>query len=150
MKSQVMGIDVGASGAIAGLLASGLGTAWIEDSFDTPAACALFLQMRKHDIAHAFIERTQAMPKWGRTSCFNFGKALGEWIGILATLAIPFTLIEPRKWKAHYNLYGKDKDAGRLRAIQLWPSLATDLARKKDHNRADALLIADYGRTLLK
>jgi len=98
--------------------------------------------------AHCFIEKVGAMPGQGVTSMFNFGKGFGLWIGILAALEIPYTLVTPQAWKKAMMQGIGDKDAARGRAQQLFPSKSKELSRKKDIGRADALLIAEYGRRL--
>ena len=100
------------------------------------------------EINHVYIESVHAMPGQGVTSMFNFGKGFGIWIGILAALKIPYTLIPPQAWKKHLMQGMKDKDAARIRAQQLYPSVTKELSRKKDVGRADALLIAEYGRLI--
>jgi crossover junction endodeoxyribonuclease RuvC len=64
-------------------------------------------------------------------------------VGLLAALQIAYTTVRPAIWKRALGL-GKDKEAARLRAMQLFP--AADLRRKKDHGRAEALLLAWWGR----
>lgn len=91
------------------------------------------------------LERVGAMPKQGVSSSFNFGRAYGTIIGVLAALEVPTILVTPTMWKGHYRLNGKDRDrdAGRELAIRLYPHVH-GLARKKDGGRADALLIARW------
>lgn len=98
---------------------------------------------------HVYIEKVGAMPGQGVTSMFNFGKGFGIWLGILAALKIPHTLITPQSWKKEM-LHGmsKDKDVARLRACQLFPNLSEQLKRKKDIGRADALLIGEFCRRM--
>lgn len=94
------------------------------------------------------IERVGAMPKQGVTSVFTFGYGFGVWIGILAALEIPYQLVTPQSWKK-LLMPGepKEKDASRVVARRLWPSQTEEaLSRKKDHGRADAALLAEYGR----
>jgi len=55
------------------------------------------------------------------------------------------TIIEPTAWKKAHHLRGGDKEGGRQRALQLFPSAHALLARKKDHGRAEAALIALAG-----
>lgn len=98
---------------------------------------------------HVFIEKVGAMPGQGVTSMFSFGKGYGIWIGILAALKIPYTFTTPQAWKKHLMQGMKDKDAARIRAQQLYPCATKELSRKKDIGRADALLIAEYGRSIL-
>ncbi|MGL4500954.1 MAG: hypothetical protein ACRCU2_17935, partial [Planktothrix sp.] len=89
----------------------------------------------------AIIEEVHAMPGQGGVSGFNFGTAFGIWIGILAALEIPYELVSPRQMGVR-----GDKDESRTVALQLFPHLASELNLKKHHNRADALLIAEYSR----
>ena len=96
------------------------------------------------DTAHAFVERAQAFPGMGGSSAFNYGTGFGIYLGILAALEIPYTLVSPRSWKAHFRL-GRDKEQARAAAIRLVPALAHRFARKRDHGRAEATLIALYG-----
>lgn len=91
---------------------------------------------------HVYIEESQPMPGQGTRSMFTTGYGYGLWIGILATLRIAYTPIRPGIWKRALAL-GKDKEASRLRAMQLYPG--ADLRLKKHHGRAEALLLAAYG-----
>ena len=59
------------------------------------------------------------------------------------------TIIEASMWKKFHALRGGDKEAGRQRALQLFPAAHALLARKKDHGRGEAALIALYGATLI-
>lgn len=97
------------------------------------------------------LESVHSMPKQGVASSFTFGEGLGIWKGIIAARGFSLELPSPQRWKkAMLADQGKDKDASRFKAIQLFPSLATQLARKKDDGRAEALLLAEYGRRLRK
>lgn len=83
----------------------------------------------------------------GVTSMFSMGHGFGLWKGILAAFQIPYELVPPQRWKKHLmNGQGHDKDASRGVAMRLYPQSAQHLTRKKDHGRADALLIAEYVR----
>jgi crossover junction endodeoxyribonuclease RuvC len=97
------------------------------------------------------LEAVHSMPKQGVASSFTFGEGLGIWKGIIAARGFSLELPSPQRWKkAMMTDMGKDKDASRLKAIQLFPSMASQLARKKDDGRAEALLLAEYGRRLRK
>ena len=98
----------------------------------------------------AVLEQVHSMPGQGVRSVFTFGTGYGLWLGILSALEVPFQIVTPQRWKGMLmDGQGKEKDASRLRAMQLFPSVSASLARKKDVDRADALLIAEYGRRVL-
>jgi crossover junction endodeoxyribonuclease RuvC len=85
------------------------------------------------------------MPKQGASSGFKYGRAVGAIEAVIVCCAIPLTIIEPSIWKKFHRLRGGDKETGRQRALQLFPTAHELLARKKDHGRADAALIALAG-----
>lgn len=97
-------------------------------------------------IAHAYIELVGPMPKQGIVSTWRFAEAYGALRGLIVAMGIPHTLVQPRAWQRFHGI-GGEPDAARRRAVELFPEVAGDLARKKDAHRADALLIAAYGRS---
>ena len=97
-------------------------------------------------IEAAYLESVHAMPGQGVSSVFSFGKSVGIIEGVLAALNIPLVMVTPQRWKKNAKLIGKDKDAARTLAIQLYPELSDRLSRKKDIGRADAILIAEFGK----
>jgi crossover junction endodeoxyribonuclease RuvC len=162
---KFLGIDPGITGAIAMLD----GDTNEVELFDTPlvtikagkslknemnaAQVALMMQsITAGKEAMVTIEKVQAMPgggerTMGATSAFNFGKGFGIWLGIIAALQLPFEQVHPMTWKsAVLRGMPKEKDASRVRAMELFPKAAKHLSRKKDHGRADALLLAVYGK----
>lgn len=90
------------------------------------------------------VEHVTAMPGQGVTSMFNFGQSFGVIKGICSALNLPIYFVRPVKWKKHFNLIGSSKDASRTKAIELFPSFSNDMAKKKDANKADAILIGRY------
>tara|TARA_B100001175_G_scaffold191507_1_gene162483 strand:+ start:2530 stop:3024 length:495 start_codon:yes stop_codon:yes gene_type:complete len=90
------------------------------------------------------IEQVSAMPGQGVTSMFNFGQSFGILKGICSAMQLPMYFIRPIKWKKYFNLINSEKDASRTRAIQIFPYFSKELARKKDSNKADAILIASF------
>jgi crossover junction endodeoxyribonuclease RuvC len=98
-----------------------------------------------HRPVHAVIERAQAMPKQGASSGFKYGRAVGAIEATIALCGIPMTIIEPTTWKKFHGLRGGEKEASRQRALQLFPTAHALLARRKDHGRAEAALIALVG-----
>jgi len=97
-------------------------------------------------IEAAYLESVHEMPGQGVSSVFSFGKSVGIIEGVLAALNIPLVMVTPQRWKKNAKLIGKDKDAARTLAIQLYPELSDRLSRKKDIGRADAILIAEFGK----
>lgn len=90
------------------------------------------------------IEHVTAMPGQGVTSMFNFGQSFGVIKGICSALNLPVYFVRPVKWKKHFNLIGSSKDASRTKAIEMFPSFSDNMAKKKDANKADAILIGRY------
>ena len=90
------------------------------------------------------IEHVTAMPGQGVTSMFNFGQSFGIIKGICSAMQLSVYFVRPAKWKKHFNLINSEKDASRTRAIEIFPYYSTHLSRKKDSNKADAILIASY------
>ena len=90
------------------------------------------------------IEQVSAMPGQGVTSMFNFGQSFGVIKGICSAMELPIFYIRPAKWKKHFNLINSEKDASRTKAIEMFPKISNKLSRKKDNNKADAILIAQY------
>lgn len=154
----ILGVDPGISGAVAVIRDGGVVL------FDTPVlaiksgkslknfidANAATLMLKSIHPDYAVIEKVQAMPgggerSMGATSAFNFGMGYGIWLGILAALQIPFEKVHPATWKAALMKgMTKEKDASRMRAMELYPSAAGSLNLKRHHGRADALLLAHY------
>ena len=92
------------------------------------------------------IEHVSAMPGQGVTSMFNFGQTFGSIKGICAALGLPIFYVRPAKWKKHFELINSSKDASRTKVIEMYPSISSRLTKKKDVNKADAILIARYFR----
>ena len=90
------------------------------------------------------IEHVSAMPGQGVTSMFNFGQSFGVLKGICAALKLPVHFIRPVKWKKHFNLINTEKDASRTRVIEVFPYISSKISKKKDANKADAILIARF------
>ncbi len=92
------------------------------------------------------VEQVNAMPGQGVTSMFNFGQTFGAIKGITATLKLPIFFVRPSKWKKHFELINSSKDASRRKVIEMYPSFAEKLSKKKDVNKSDAILIARFFR----
>lgn len=107
---------------------------------------------------HAMLEtgvivpnKIEGRPDWkgqsARTTAVQW-RGIGLWEGILAGLGIPYTLVPPRTWKASYGITA-DKSEAIVQAQRLFPSAAHLMYRARDDGRAEALLLAEYGRRLL-
>ena len=100
-------------------------------------------QIEKNQI-RVVIEHVSAMPGQGVTSMFNFGQSFGILKGICTAMQLPMYFVRPTKWKKYFNLLNSEKDASRTRAIEIFPFFSSQLSRKKDSNKADAILIASF------
>ena len=90
------------------------------------------------------VEQVNAMPGQGVTSMFNFGQSFGILKGICSAMQLPMYFVRPTKWKKYFNLINSEKDASRTKAIEVFPYFSSELSRKKDSNKADAILIASF------
>lgn len=158
-----IGIDPGLHGAVAVVVDI---PSTVVSVFDTPiltvagdkvrnkynaSAMALLLEPFVGKEALVILESVHSMPKQGVASSFCFGEGLGMWKGIIAAFKLPLEMPSPQRWKKELLAdQGKDKDASRFKAIQLFPGMADQLKRVKDDGRAEALLMAEYGRRLRK
>ena len=99
---------------------------------------------KNDDEIRVVIEQVSAMPGQGVTSMFNFGQSYGILKGICSAMQLPMFFVRPAKWKKYFNLINSQKDASRTRAIEIFPYFSTQLSKKKDSNKADAILIASF------
>ena len=100
-------------------------------------------KLDKND-TRVIIEQVSAMPGQGVTSMFNFGQSFGILKGICSAMQLPMYFVRPAKWKKYFNLINSEKDASRTRAIEIFPYFSSQLSKKKDSNKADAILIASF------
>ena len=151
----IFGIDPGVSGAI-----SILENKKIIEIFDMPtmidgkknkkqvngAQVANIIKNKLGDNKETIIvvEHVNAMPGQGVTSMFNFGQSFGVIKGICSALSLPIYFVRPTKWKKYFNLIKTNKDASRTKVIEIYPEISSQISRKKDSNKADAILIARY------
>jgi len=152
---RVLGVDPGISGGLAVVEITDGGAPVLVECIDIPAigsgakervdVAAIRNFVDRHAPIRALIERAQAMPKQGASSGFKYGRAVGAIEATIALCSIPVEIVEPTAWKRFWKLPGKDKEGARQKALQLFPTAHAALARKKDHGRAEASLIALYG-----
>lgn len=146
----ILGIDPGASGAIAFYFPSRPELVSAEDvplaggEIDAATLARRINQLRP---TMAIIEQVGAMPKQGVSSTFKFGTAYGTVRGVVQALGVPMHLVTPGRWKKHFRL-DADKEKARALAIRLWPA-SCHFERKKDHGRAEAALLARFGAETL-
>lgn len=106
-------------------------------------AVAFARALQDMKVAHVIVENVHSMPGQGVASTFKFGMGCGIIHGVCGALRLPMSLVTPNQWKAYYNLKA-DKEQARERAIRAWPEFHDRLERRKDVNRAEALLIGYY------
>ena len=106
-------------------------------------------KLPKKDII-VVIEQVSAMPGQGVTSMFNFGQSFGVIKGICAAMQLPIFFVRPAKWKKHFELINTQKDSSRTKAIEMFPKISSILSKKKDSNKADAILIASFYENIIK
>ena len=100
-------------------------------------------KIEKRDIK-VVIEQVSAMSGQGVTSMFNFGQSFGILKGVCSAMQLPMYFVRPTKWKKYFNLLNSEKDASRTKAIEIFPYFSSQLSKKKDSNKADAILIASF------
>ena len=96
------------------------------------------------------VEQVSAMPGQGVTSMFNFGQSYGIIKGICSAMQLPIFFVRPAKWKKHFDLIKSQKDASITKAIEIFPKISSILSKKKDANKADAILIASFHENTLE
>tara|TARA_B100001063_G_scaffold124600_1_gene116468 strand:- start:35 stop:526 length:492 start_codon:yes stop_codon:yes gene_type:complete len=152
---KIIGIDPGLSGAVAVLENNK-----VLNIFDMPVMSegkknkrqlnsALLVSLLKENIDQSeevsiVVEQVNAMPGQGVTSMFNFGQTFGAIKGVCAALELPIFFVRPSKWKKYFELINSSKDSSRTKAIEMYPMLSKQLAKKKDVNKSDAILIARF------
>jgi crossover junction endodeoxyribonuclease RuvC len=152
---KILGVDPGIHGGLAIVAINNGAAPQLVAAIDIPTlgvgakervdSIALRTWLAAYQPQHAFVERGQAMPRQGASSGFKYGRAIGAIEAVIACCEIPLTIVEPSMWKKFHQLRGSDKEAGRQRALQLFPAAHALLARKMDHGRAEAALIALAG-----
>ena len=153
MEQIIIGIDPGQTGAIAAI-----NDGKVIALHDMPTMPRLhgkgqqvdgyalsMMILEVHGPKMVLVEAVHAMPGQGVASSFRFGESVGVVLGVIGALGLPVKMITPQMWKKRFGLIKKPKDASRTIAIQQHPEIADMLTRKKDHGRADAILIGKMG-----
>jgi len=148
MSLKVIGIDPGINGAIVCLSDDGIIIHRIPIVRDgknrvfAPGLVSRILENHAPDLI--VLEKVHSMPGQGVSSTFKFGMVYGALLESAAQYN--YILVTPQSWKRQFSLIGQSKDAARLKAIELFPEMREALKLKKDVDKADALLLALYGR----
>jgi len=149
--TAVIGIDPGVSGAMAIIVDGELTDVIDTPSIDKRVNAAMVTQWFRNwqhtvgRIDHVVIENVHSMPGNSGRSMFAFGRALGVVEAVPQSLGLVVAYASPQTWKKSMGLIGKDKNASRQLATDLYPSWAQTFARVKDDGRAEAALIATFG-----
>ena len=149
---NILGIDPGASGAIAYFKSDDV-------KYDINAITAYKCPDSAEDMArivenclsenrlYAYIEQVHAMPHDGRSSLFKFGTNYGKWLGVLGAYAIDTTYVSPQKWMKWWQIRMGTKlpkiKKDRKNMLKSWAQQCT--SQKVTLYNADAILIAMYG-----
>jgi hypothetical protein len=154
---MIVGIDPGQDGAIAFIRpGSSVNICDVHKmplsgkGVDCEAICKLITMAG--NVSLAVVECVHSMPKQGVSSSFQFGRTLGRIEGVIRTLRIPLAMPTPQAWKK-LVLAGtkKDKDAAIDYVRRMYPSaqLIQPGCRVPDHNIADSVCLAEFGRLML-
>ena len=159
----IIGIDPGISGSIC-FLQNGI----VKDVIEMPTMAdgkknkrqinghqmynEIYSRIKEYNTQNinVIVEQVSAMPGQGVTSMFNFGQSFGVIKGICAAMQLPIFFVRPAKWKRHFELINTQKDASRTKAIEMFPKISSILSKKKDSNKADAILIASFYENIIK
>lgn len=147
IRAVILGVDPGASGALAALDPNTCDLLWVEDMPQHEGIVSAPLVadiVARQPVTVAWVENVHSMPKQGVSSSFKFGRAFGVVVGVLGGARVPVEYVSPPVWKRKAGL-SKDKGASRRRAIEVWPAQSTLFSRVRDDGRAEAALIARHG-----
>lgn len=149
----ILGIDPGLNGALALLPLVGPG---ITELYDMPVLTlkrreldayrlASIIDGHAHEIAEVWLERVWSRPGEGAIQGFAFGEVYGLIKGVCCASFLPVHEVAPVKWKRTMGVTG-DKDESRKAASVMFPACSDRWPLVKHHGRADAVLIAAFGR----
>ena len=145
---MILGIDPGLSGGIAIISGSQIElletiptekkTGFIKRQVDAQKLSNI---LRVYPDLICYLEKVASRPGQGVSSVFSFGDTYGTIRGVLGALNIPIYYVSPQRWKKELKISSKEDS---LKAsFDLFLGLKF---KKKDHNIAEALLIAYYGQ----
>lgn len=145
----IAAIDPGMTGAVAFIVPGALDRVSVYDmpvvgsEVDTASLARL---LREHGPAFTLVERVGPMPRDGAVQAFRFGAAYAAAKATVSLSGVCLHLTTPQVWKKHFRLQGgaEGKEQARALALRLFPGSAASFARKKDHGRAEAALLARF------
>ena len=143
----VVAVDPGKSGAVCRM---GQGRFVVWRDFKTLEDIARAVYEATPGVTHGVMELVHAMPGQGVCSMFSFGRAAGVADGAFAVSRpnLKIEYVSPQKWQNYFRaLLGVDKDSqfdSRDIASKVCPWSTPYLKRVKDHNTADAVLMAAW------
>lgn len=123
-------------------------------SYDVAALLAQFRSLREaFGNSMVFIEQVTSRRKQGVVSMFSMGRGAGLLEMAIASCGFPYQYVTPQAWKKKLmaGFSGGDKDESCIVVNRLFPVAMPLIAKPRkgyDHNKADAILIAEYGRQL--
>lgn len=156
---RILGVDPGGSGALALLTDSGK-TVKVADMpvFMVTRGKSAKPELDVHGLSdlldtwapeHCFFEKVGGRTDDSAMSAFNFGRITGAAEALCKVKGVRFVSVAPHVWKKAMGLVRAQKDDSRAKATNLWPTVAKDFRRVKDDGRAEAALLAEYGRQQL-
>jgi len=108
-----------------------------------PLRKALLRAIPATEDATIIIEQVHAFSGQGIVSTGKFMRAAGCIEAVAALLDHPVVFVTPQVWKKSFDLIKKDKKESLYLARDHWPT--APLKKVKDHNKAEALLLALWG-----
>lgn len=160
---NILGVDPGASGALVLMRAPQDAIVTLHSVCDMPVlkirrgktdksevdgyALERFFCLSQIDVA--FVEQVGGITGQSASAAFNFGRSAGIVEGWLKGRCVRVEFVAPGTWRRALHV-NPGKDGSRALATRLWPSFAKEFARVKDDGRAEAALIAEYGRMRLR
>lgn len=155
---KILGIDPGTKGALS-LIDTKKGTVEIEDmpvykegkrTHVDGKMLGDFIEKWRPDFAA--LERVSTRSKDGVVGAFTFGANYGAVLAVVQCMLVKYKLPTPAQWKRMQKLIGKPKEASHAAACRLYPHASKLLTGPRGGlkiDRAEALLIADWGRANL-
>lgn len=154
MLGPIVGIDPGVTGALAVVSEKVQSVVDLEllSVHSKKYIDGYVLRRQLEEIAPRLIvvELAGARRMQGVSSITQTWLVYGGIVAVALSMNCPVEIVSPAKWKRALGLLGTDKEAARTKALKLYPKMSDLLKRKKDHNRAEALLIAHWGKSLVR